>query len=450
MTFQAYNTLTRQKEPLEPIEPGKVGFYVCGPTVYDLIHLGNARPLVVFDVLFRLLRLEYGNGNVKYVRNITDVEDKINAAAKERGIAISELTATTTERFHEDAAALVCLEPTVEPRATAHIPEMITLMETLIARGHAYVAEGHVLFDVPSYAPYGKLSGNSRDEIVAGARIEVAPYKKDAADFVLWKPSTDDQPGWESPWGFGRPGWHLECSAMSHKHLGANFDIHGGGRDLIFPHHENEVAQTCAADPESGFARMWMHNGYLSVDGEKMSKSLGNFHTVRDLLEDWPGEALRFALLTAQYRQPLDFTFDLLKQAKASLDRFYNALAQSAEPAAGPVPDDVLTALNDDLNTPQAISIMHSLADGVFRGEKGAGAALRGAGAVMGLLQSSAKEWFQSGDDDEAGEIENLIAQRLAARANKDFAEADRIRDALKARSIDLMDGPEGTTWRRT
>ena len=450
MTFQAYNTLTRQKEPLEPIEPGKVGFYVCGPTVYDLIHLGNARPLVVFDVLFRLLRLEYGDGNVKYVRNITDVEDKINAAAKERGIAISELTATTTERFHEDAAALGCLEPTVEPRATAHIPEMITLMETLIARGHAYVAEGHVLFDVPSYASYGKLSGNSRDEIVAGARIEVAPYKKDAADFVLWKPSTDDQPGWESPWGFGRPGWHLECSAMSHKHLGANFDIHGGGRDLIFPHHENEVAQTCAADPESGFARMWMHNGYLSVDGEKMSKSLGNFHTVRDLLQEWPGEALRFALLTAQYRQPLDFTFDLLKQAKASLDRFYNALAQSAEPAAGPVPDDVLAALNDDLNTPQAISIMHSLADGVFRGEKGAGAALRGAGVVMGLLQSSAKDWFQSGDDDEAGEIEDLIAQRLAARANKDFAEADRIRDELKDRGIDLMDGPEGTTWRRT
>ncbi|MBT6202638.1 MAG: cysteine--tRNA ligase [Rhodospirillaceae bacterium] len=449
MTFHAYNTLTRQKEPLEPIEPGKVGFYVCGPTVYDLIHLGNARPLVVFDVLFRLLQLEFGNGNVRYIRNITDIEDKINAEAKERGIPIAELTATTTERFHEDAAALGCLEPTVEPRATGHIPEMIALMETLIERGHAYVAEGHVLFDVPSYPAYGRLSGNNRDEIVAGARVEVAPYKKDAADFVLWKPSVDDQPGWESPWGFGRPGWHLECSAMSHKHLGSEFDIHGGGRDLIFPHHENEVAQTCAADPESGFARMWMHNGYLSVDGEKMSKSLGNFHTVRDLLADWPGEALRFALLTAQYRQPLDFTFDLLKQAKASLDRFYNALGQAKDPAPGEVPSEVLAALNDDLNTPLAISAMHALADGVFRGEAGAGAALRGAGAVLGLLQASSRDWFQSGYDDEADEIEGLIQQRIDARKARNFAAADQIRDDLKARGIELMDGPEGTSWKR-
>ncbi|MBT7649247.1 MAG: class I tRNA ligase family protein, partial [Rhodospirillaceae bacterium] len=270
---------------------------------------------------------------------------------------------------------------------------------------------------------------------------------------VLWKPSDPDLPGWESPWGpnngRGRPGWHVECSAMSHKHLGSEFDIHGGGRDLIFPHHENEVAQTCAADPESGFARMWMHNGYLSVDGEKMSKSLGNFHTVRDLLADWPGEALRFALLTAQYRQPLDFTFDLLKQAKASLDRFYNALGQAKDPAPGEVPSEVLAALNDDLNTPLAISAMHALADGVFRGEAGAGAALRGAGAVLGLLQASSRDWFQSGYDDEADEIEGLIQQRIDARKARNFAAADQIRDDLKARGIELMDGPEGTSWKR-
>jgi len=449
MTFHAYNTLTRTKEPLDPVEPGRVGFYVCGPTVYDLIHLGNARPLVVFDVLFRLLRHHYGEGNINYVRNITDRDEKINAAAQERGIAIGELTGTTTERFHEDTVALNCLEPSEEPRATGHIPEMIALIERLIARGHAYEAEGHVLFDVPSWESYGRLSGNSRDEIVAGARIDVAPYKKDAADFVLWKPSTGDLPGWDSPWGYGRPGWHLECSAMSHKHLGAEFDIHGGGRDLIFPHHENEMAQTCAADPDAGFARIWMHNGYLSVEGEKMSKSLGNFYTVRELLEDWPGEALRFALLTAHYRQPLDFTFDLLKQARATLDRFYNALGQARDPEPGDVPETVLAPLDDDLNTPQAISAMHALADGVFRGEAGAGASLRAAGAMMGLLQQQSRDWFQSGGDDEADEIETLIEERLAARAAKDFATADRIRDDLKARGIELMDGPEGTSWRR-
>ncbi|MBC6439928.1 MAG: cysteine--tRNA ligase [Rhodospirillales bacterium] len=449
MSFHAHNTLTRQKERLEPIEPGKVGFYVCGPTVYDLIHLGNARPLVVFDVLFRLLNHRYGEENVKYVRNITDIDDKINAAAQERAIAISELTAMTIERFHEDTVALGCLEPSEEPRATAHIPEMIALIERLIGQGHAYAAEGHVLFDVPSYAAYGRLSGNSRDEIVAGARIEVAPYKKDAADFVLWKPSTGELPGWDSPWGYGRPGWHLECSAMSEKHLGRCFDIHGGGRDLIFPHHENEIAQTCAAHADAGFATIWMHNGFLSVEGEKMSKSLGNFYTVRALLDDWPGEALRFALLSAQYRQPLDFTFDLLRQARATLDRFYNAIGEAGDPEHGEIPADVLSALDDDLNTPLAVAAMHRLADRVFQGDRTAAASLRGAGAVLGLLQAPSQAWFQGGDGNEASEIEGLIETRKAARANRDFAAADRIRDDLKARGIELKDGPEGTTWRR-
>lgn len=449
MTFHAHNTLTRRKEPLEPLHPGKVGFYVCGPTVYDLIHIGNARPLVVFDVLFRLLRHEFGDGNVTYVRNITDVDDKINAAAAERGIPIRELTETTAQRFHEDAAALGCLQPTHEPRATDHIADMIVMIEALIARGHAYEADGHVLFDVPSWPGYGRLSGNSRDEIVAGARVDVAPYKKDAADFVLWKPSTGDLPGWDSPWGHGRPGWHLECSAMSKHFLGEAFDIHGGGRDLIFPHHENEIAQTCAAHDHAGFASIWMHNGYLTVNGEKMSKSLGNFFTVRELLEDYPGEALRLLLLGTHYRQALDFTKERLAEARQTLDRFYNALAKARDPEPGEVPDEVIAALEDDLNTPLAISHLHALADAVFRGEAGAAASLRGAGAIMGLLGTPARQWFQGGEDGEAEEIEGLIEQRLAARTSKDFATADRIRDELKARGIELMDGPEGTSWRR-
>ena len=451
MTFTAHNTLTRRKEPLEPtIHPGKVGFYVCGPMVYDLIHIGNARPLVVFDVLFRLLRRSYGEDNVTYVRNITDVDDKINAAAAERGIPIRELTETTAQRFHEDAAALGCLAPTHEPRATDHIPEMIAMIAALIEAGHAYEADGHVLFDVPSYERYGALSGNSRDEIVAGARVDVAPYKKDAADFALWKPSTGELPGWDSPWGHGRPGWHLECSAMSKRFLGQTFDIHGGGRDLIFPHHENEIAQTCAADADAGFARIWMHNGYLTVNGEKMSKSLGNFFTVRDLLEEFPGEALRLLLLGTHYRQALDFTRERLAEAKQTLDRFYNALSKAREPAAGDMPQEVVAALEDDLNTPLALSHMHALADAVFRGEAGAAASLRAAGAILGLLGASGQDWFRGGAaDDEAAGIEVLIEQRLAARKGKDFAEADRIRDELKARGIELMDGPEGTAWRR-
>ena len=446
MTLHIHNTLTRRKEPLDPVEPGKVGFYVCGPTVYGPIHLGNARPLVVFDVLFRLLRRRYGADNVRYVRNVTDVDDKINAEARRRGVAIGELTAVAIERFHEDAAALGCLEPTEEPRATDHIPEMIALIERLLDLGHAYEAEGHVLFDVPSWPAYGRLSGNGRDEIVAGARVEVAPYKRDPADFVLWKPSADDLPGWDSPWGRGRPGWHLECSAMSEKHLGRTFDIHGGGRDLIFPHHENEIAQTCAAHDDAGFARVWMHNGFVSVAGEKMSKSLGNVRTVRGLLDDRPGEALRLALLSAHYRQPLDFTDGLLKQARAALDRFYNALDATGDPEAGGVPPDVLAALDDDLNTPLAVSAMHGLADRVFRGDPNAAAGLRAAGSLLGLLRTPSRAWLQG----DAGDgVEALIARRDEARRARNFAEADRIRDDLAARGIALMDGPGGTTWRR-
>ena len=450
MTFHAYNTLTRRKERLVPVRPGRVGFYVCGPTVYDRIHLGNARPLVVFDVLFRLMRLRYGEDKVRYIRNITDVDDKINAEAKKRGVDIGALTETTVAQFHEDAAALGCLTPTEEPRATAHLPEMIALIERLIARGHAYEADGHVLFHTPSWPEYGRLSGNSREAIVAGARVEVAPYKKDAADFVLWKPSSDDLPGWPSPWGRGRPGWHLECSAMSARHLGRDFDIHGGGLDLVFPHHENEIAQTCAADAEAGFARLWMHNGFVSVEGEKMSKSLGNFHTVRDLLENRPGETLRLALLSTHYRQPLDFRFDLLEAAQAQLDRFYNALDRAGAPAAGEPPGELLAALDDDLNTPLALSAMHRLADEAFRGEADAGLALRGAGAVLGLLERPPQAWFQGADDRDAAQIEAQIAERKAARAARDFARADGIRDALAARGVELRDGPEGTSWRRS
>ena len=448
--LQFHNTLTRRKQDFEPIDPEHVGFYVCGPTVYDLIHIGNARPLVVFDVLFRLLRHVYGPDHVTYVRNITDVEDKINAAAKENGEPIDALTARTIERFHKDAEALNCLKPTVEPRATRHIAEMVVLIEKLIAKGHAYEADGHVLFDVPSWPDYGKLSGNSRDEIVAGARVEVAPYKRDPADFVMWKPSTDDLPGWDSPWGRGRPGWHVECSAMSLAHLGPTFDIHGGGRDLIFPHHENEIAQTLCGVEHAGFARVWMHNGYLVVNGEKMSKSLGNFFTVSELLEEWPGEVLRLALLGTHYRQPLDFTKEGLAQSRDTLNRFYNAMRHAGEPGTGEVPDAVHDALADDLNTPLALSHLHELADRVFKGDRDAAMALRAGANMLGLMRETASDWFLGGaDTDQVAAIEAQIAARLQARKAKDFAEADRIRDALKTEGIELEDGPRGTTWRR-
>ncbi len=446
MTLSFHNTLSRRKETLVPVEAGKAGLYVCGPTVYDLIHLGNARPLVVFDVLFRLLRHHFGDAHVTYVRNITDIDDKINAAAMERGIRIGEFTADTIVAFHRDVRALGCLEPTVEPRATDHVEEMITLIGQLIGKGHAYEAEGHVLFDVPSWSAYGRLSGNTISDIIAGARLDVAPYKKNDADFVLWKPSSGDLPGWESPWGYGRPGWHLECSAMSACHLGLDFDIHGGGNDLVFHHHENEIAQTCAAHPGAGFARIWMHNGFVTVDGEKMAKSLGNFHTVQDLLKDWPGEVLRLALLGTHYRKPLDFDFDLLKQARSQVTRFYRALQEAGDPPAAPPPDEVVEALGDDLNTPRALAVMHDLESRARKGERGAGGALRGAGDLLGILQESTESWFRGTVDDAVAEA---IARRNEARADKDFRVADRIRDELRDEGIELMDGPGGTTWRR-
>jgi len=359
VTLSLHNTLTRRKEVFEPLDPARVRMYVCGPTVYSFAHIGNARPVVVFDVLYRLLRRHYGD--VTYARNITDVDDKIIAAAAENGEAIGDLTARTEDAFQQDMDALGALRPTVQPRATEHIPQMIAMIEALIATDNAYAAEGHVLFNVPSMAEYGRLSGRDREEQIAGARVDVAPYKRDPADFVLWKPSTGEQPGWDSPWGRGRPGWHIECSAMSEAHLGETFDIHGGGQDLIFPHHENEIAQSTCAHGGKPFARYWVHNGYLKVDHEKMSKSLGNVLTVRELLQDAPGEAIRMTLLATHYRQPLDFTPDAMHQARAALDRIYGALRAVAEidAADGVVPDEVLAALDDDLNTPLAIAHLH-------------------------------------------------------------------------------------------
>lgn len=456
MNLHLHNTYTRTKELFEPIDPADVRMYVCGPTVYDDIHIGNARPLVIFDVLARLLRHRYGKAAVTYARNITDVDDKIIDRALENGESIDVLTARTAANFHVAAAEIGCLPPDVEPRATDHIPQMIALIEDLIAKGHAYAAEGHVLFHVPSMPDYGKLSGRNRDEMIAGARVDVAPYKQDPSDFVLWKPSTDTQPGWDSPWGRGRPGWHLECSAMSKEHLGTSFDIHGGGVDLVFPHHENEIAQSRCAHPGESFARYWVHNGYLMSEGEKMSKSLGNFYTVSDLLKEFPGEALRLALLKTHYRQPLDFTKDGVREARQELNRFYRALAL-AEPGAakvGAIPRLVLDSLSDDLNTPLALTGVHAAADAVFAAEKDgdpaalavAIGALKAAGQLLGLLQHDPKLWFQ-GDGDKA--IDALIEERNAARAAKDFARADEIRDQLDAQGIVLEDGAGGTTWRR-
>ncbi len=456
-TLKVHNTIAREKQDFAPIDPAHVRMYVCGPTVYDNIHIGNARPLVVFDVLYRLLKRLYPK--VTYARNITDVEDKINVRAKELGVDIRTLTEQTAERFHADAAALGVLEPDVEPRATDHIPEMIVLMERLIASGNAYEAEGHVLFNVPSMPDYGGLSRHSRDALIAGARVEVAPYKRDPADFVLWKPSDAETPGWPSPWGRGRPGWHIECSAMSQKHLGTDFDIHGGGQDLIFPHHENEIAQSRCGNPGSHIAKNCMHNGYLMSEGEKMSKSLGNFYTVSELLAEFPGEALRLVLLQTHYRAPLDFTKDGVRQAKATLDRMYAALRNTPDAIpADHVPARIRDALEDELNTPLALAGLHEAitALNAATGEEARVQAKRdvlAAGELLGLLQQDPETWFrwqpagEGGLDDAA--IDDLVARRTEARQAKDFAESDRIRDELAEAGIVLEDKPEGTIWRR-
>jgi cysteinyl-tRNA synthetase len=461
MAIQIYNTLGREKQTFEPIDPSNVRMYVCGPTVYDFAHIGNARPVVVFDVVFRLLRKIYGADKVTYARNITDVEDKIIDAAKAKNESIESVTTRTTQAYHEDMAALGALQPSVEPRATDHIAQMIAISEQLIEKGHAYAADGHVLFDVTSMADYGALSGRNRDDMIAGARVEVAPYKRDPADFVLWKPSSKDQPGWDSPWGRGRPGWHIECSAMSEEHLGKTFDIHGGGLDLTFPHHENERAQsTCAHGVP--YVNYWMHNGYVVVNGEKMSKSLGNFFTVRQLRDEGlSGEAMRLTLLSAHYRQPLDFTREKVAEAKNQLDRLYGALRAVEEiDAVGSEPSEALmAALRDDINTPLALAALHEVGTALnkavaaeprddaliarFKGQLLAG------GGLLGLLESDPEIWFQGGGTDDAAEIEGLIVERADARKAKDFARADQVRDKLDAMGVILEDGAGGTTWRR-
>jgi len=450
MSLQIYSTLTRRKETFEPQDPERVTLYACGPTVYNYAHIGNARPAVIFDLLYRVLRRRYPQ--VIYARNITDVDDKINQAAAEQAVPIEVISRRYADAYHADMAALGVERPTIEPRATEHIPEIISMIEQLIAKDHAYLAEGHVLFNVGTFDEYGQLSRRDRREMIAGARVEVAPYKRNPGDFVLWKPSSDAQPGWDSPWGRGRPGWHIECSAMTAAHLGEVIDIHAGGQDLVFPHHENEIAQSRCAHGTDTFARYWMHNGFVTVEKRKMSKSLGNTLVVHELLKQWPGEVLRYVLLSAHYRQPLDWSDKALEQAQTTLDRLYGLLRDHDEDATQPGQPDpgVTAALEDDLNTPTALAALSKVARSVGANSTAEAACLRASGELLGLLQQPPSEWF----DGRSATVQldpETIAQRIearnAARAERNFAEADRIRDDLAAQGIVLKDGPNGTTW---
>lgn len=451
--LKIYNSLSRKKEVFTPLDPRHVRIYACGPTVYSYAHIGNARMAVVFDLLANVLRRLYPN--VTYASNITDVDDKIMAAVLETGEVIDTITQKYTAIYNQDMQDLGCALPDIQPRATQHIPEMIALTQTLIDRGHAYAADGHVLFHVPSFPAYGGLSGRSRDDQIAGARVEVAPYKKDPADFILWKPSSADQPGWDSPWGFGRPGWHIECSAMAEKHLGLPFDIHGGGADLKFPHHENEIAQSCCAsghaDDLSSFAKHWVHNGFVTVNGEKMSKSLGNVMLVHDLLQQYDGETLRLTLLSAHYRQPLDLSHDKIAQNQKMLGRIYHRLDQMKDMRASDIEimPDVTEALLDDLNTPQAIvALMALLREDNSPLLKGR---LLAAGHALGVLHKNPAAWlgYDAASNDDAGAIDALVQSRQEAKAQKDFAKADEIRKQLSEMGIVIEDSATGTKWRK-
>lgn len=455
MSLRLYDTMARAKRTFVPIDPARVTMYVCGPTVYNYAHIGNARPVVVFDVLFRLLRHIYGEDHVAYAANVTDVDDKINKKAAEEGVPISTITDRYLDVYHTDMAALGALRPTFEPRATATMDAIIAMIERLVEAGAAYAAEGHVLFNTQAYDDYGKLSRRSLDDMIAGARVDVAPYKQHPADFVLWKPSKPGEPAWECPFGPGRPGWHIECSAMIEQTLGIPIDIHGGGNDLIFPHHENEMAQGVCAGHRDGYANYWMHNGFLNMGEQKMSKSLGNVQLVHELVKQWPPEALRWALLASNYRQPLAWTDEVIGQARSALDTMYGALgrAEAIQVEPGDPSEAFLEALLDDLNTPKAIAELHGLArrleTGTTAERASAKSQLLANGALLGFLQSPPSTWFQGGADVVlTTRIEELIAQRVAARTAKDWALADSIRAELTALDVEVMDGPTGATWK--
>ncbi|MGQ4583267.1 cysteine--tRNA ligase [Lysobacter sp. F60174L2] len=454
MSLHLYNSLTRRVETFVPADPARVTMYVCGPTVYNYVHIGNARGPVVFGVLAELLRRRFGA--LAYARNITDVDDKINAAAREQGVPITAITDRFAAAYREDMAALGITPPDIEPEATGHIGEIIAMIERLIDSGHAYAAEGHVLFSVASFDGYGKLSRRDTEDMLAGARVDVAPYKRDPGDFVLWKPSTDDLPGWDSPWGRGRPGWHIECSAMAAAHLGETIDIHAGGVDLQFPHHENEIAQSECAHGGKPFARWWLHNGMLNFGGAKMSKSLGNIEKVHDLVRKHPPEALRYALLSAHYRQPLDWSDALIEQSVRTLDRLYGTLRDLADvDASAVIPGAIETILDDDLNTPQALAEIARIGGEARKADSVADKArlkaeLLGAGLALGLLQQDPATWFArgagSGDD---ARIQALVDERHAAKQARDFTRADAIREQLAADGILLEDTPAGVRWKR-